>query len=468
MIGSFSALDCSATQDTNIGYAFDTLNVLSQDYMSQVPPRYTNYVDYNWMLFTNPKVKDLKLRFDVFDTEAGWDLLYVGSFETLSGNPVTGWRTYNLAGTGQESGVALRFYTDSTVIDRGFVIGDAAVRCGSSGASTTPIISATKRIDGFLLGTNDSVSFRFPTTPNYIYVTLWGQPVGSDFDLYQRGNGSMPTKNVYDRRSATTGQMESIQIPQGAYGSYHYVVVHSYSGGGSFSLRFSEAKGPPNSQLFTRKAGANFNANAGQITIMKDILRRGMRRFFGANEGQIVVTRTDFFNNTGSDCTNCGGSNCDICFRTETGFCGACCENGKIKLFRTAAGIDEWHTPAVLAHEFGHCPGGLPDEYQNHNSAAHGGVCGSDCRCGHSHMCNLIPNQNNWCIEADHKKDPHSHVCTPCSSSDCATNACVCADTNVSAWQNLLNAGKITHAQTTTPDNESYDGFDFGTLVEVP
>ena len=62
-------------------------------------------------------------------------------------------------------------------------------------------------------------------------------PQGVDFDIYVR-KGEQPTTEEYDYRGYTSEANEKIRIEGASPGDY-YVMVRSYQGNGSFTLKAS-------------------------------------------------------------------------------------------------------------------------------------------------------------------------------------------------------------------------------------
>ncbi len=83
-------------------------------------------------------------------------------------------------------------------------------------------------------------SFVLPTGVSSCTVTLDG-PANADFDLYVRKN-SVPTTGTYDFRAYTGSSDETLTMSSPSSGTY-YVLVKSYSGSGSFSIRESHSLG---------------------------------------------------------------------------------------------------------------------------------------------------------------------------------------------------------------------------------
>jgi hypothetical protein len=291
-----------------------------------------------------------------------------------------------------------------------------------------------------------------PGGPEDIFI--WTTGTGGDADLYVR-TGATPTKNIYNQRSALASTSnEAIRIVGNTSGATHFVAVTSYSGAASFALRFSRAK-PSN--IWSQRVGLAFPATSTQLTTIRSMVKQNMQKFFGASEGQIVISSATITNNIGDsagNCGNCAGGPCNVCIKATPpppppGL-AANCAAGLVTLFST-----EWNggttNPHTLAHEWGHCIVGFIDEYNLHPGCpAH-----ADELCGHSVMANIF--LNNYCSSLNHKSDtfPIGHVCSGCSNLGVCTNNCAnCQYILGSNWAAL--ASTVNVVETQTPDDANY------------
>lgn len=116
-------------------------------------------------------------------------------------------------------------------------VGDVEEPSGTEGGSeSTSIIElmVDTPVTGSLDATHDKKYYNiFIDSGEKLTITLDGPP-GVDFDLYVR-HGNLPTTSNYDVRGYTSSADETCTIPNPS-GEY-YIMVHSYSGSGSYTIR---------------------------------------------------------------------------------------------------------------------------------------------------------------------------------------------------------------------------------------
>ncbi|MCL2326687.1 MAG: hypothetical protein FWC40_09370 [Proteobacteria bacterium] len=411
-------------------------------------PHYINHLQHGRYIAGNSYIKQVGFWFESFNTEMYYDYFYCKRngiiWDALTGTPtMPRWLDIPLVGTLQTDSVEFRFQSDHSITRRGFLSTKARVCCGSGG--WVPIVMwPFVRYSGFLLGKNDVVDFIVGTAGGQLeQFVLWSNASsGNDFDVYIKC-GSRPTPTSYDFRGARAGSHEFLAIPTGNCSSAWFVVVHAFSGSGTFNL-VKQSHYP--SRYLILRAGTNFNANSAQMTHFATILREGARHFYGATEGSVLISGIHLYNS--NSCSNCGGAACNICFLSQNGgsvngapICAdaqVCNSSGYIRMYSNC-----WNRPSPafreLSHEFGHKYFCLRDEYQVNNGTMR-------YLCGHSIMAEpRAVAQNNFCYNANHKKDP----------SPGAPNTSLS-----SAWTQARNAGVTSHIPVETPDNYDYISFD--------
>ncbi|WP_049997330.1 S8 family serine peptidase [Halococcus sediminicola] len=118
--------------------------------------------------------------------------------------------------------------------------GDGGGGGGGGGDGGT---STSTSVDGSLSSSYDSKCWSYGFeygSPSQVVVEIDG-PANADFDLYANdGTGSCPTTGSYDYRSWTPDSQETITIDSPDTSSALYVLVDSYSGGGSYTLTITE------------------------------------------------------------------------------------------------------------------------------------------------------------------------------------------------------------------------------------
>lgn len=416
--------------------------------ISSATNSYQANLNHSWKIHANGNIAALELQTSVFNVPAPDFVSFSGqNFQGLFAPGTSFWK--NVAGV-IESGVNMQFVSDgnaSTVEQFNFDL--ARVWCGSPSPPVTPTLTQSLRHEGLLLGTGDTLFFQVVGGADDIFIWT-STSSGADIDLYVR-TGAPPTKNTYTQRSVGTSGNEAVRIQGSSAGQVHYVAVTSFSGAGSFALRFSRAKA---TEIRHQRIGTSFSATPAQLATIRSMVQANMLKFFGATEGQIVVASAAVSNmpNGLGGCT-CAGGACDVCITNTVGV--AYCF-GHVTLFSA-----EWDGSAgddddTLAHEWGHCILGFLDEYNNHNGV---GACAAhpDELCGHTVMARL--ETNNLCGPLGHKKNtfPTGHVCASCSTNGTCSNSCNSCQFNFGDNWSALQ-GRVNLVETLTPDNQDYFG----------
>lgn len=456
----FTPLTCTAcTSGTQtVSYDWSTSTTVPSDpncagTTGDPCPHYIpNYRQSRQIVF-NPHVQRFDFNFSFFETEMGYDYFrygnYGGSLTSLSGNPTLA--TFRSITTSSSAGfqavpAVFRFESDVIIGDEGIDVSAARVCCSNTGDTgySGRWVFPRDIVDGYLLGSWDVVKFRVLNSSATTNLMLVLQNDGSsDFEIYARCN-AQPTATAYSYKTIGTGGGDRVlPLANGACpaSSTWYIAVRSESGAGQFTLRAHDYFP---ADVHYQSVGIGFNASSSQVTGMMNAISQAARELYGATEGAQQVRYLEFFNNAGANCTNCNGSNCNICFRTCTGT-GSCCDAtyGWIALcqdYYTSSG-GQMHE---MVHRFtnGSGPGFLADEYA-------GG--GSTSLCGHSVLnANPFGDQNNLCFGFDHEADK-----TPGAGSTGRSSS--------HEWF-YANGGTPTQYLSShdTPDNYDYINFDFG------
>jgi hypothetical protein len=293
-------------------------------------------------------------------------------------------------------------------------------------------LDSKRRYYGVLLGSTDTVYLQFSaTSTNHYPIALWEDGGGGhDFDLYARC-GALPTPTQYDWIGFSGNDEEYIDVT-GCTGTV-YVAINSYNGAGPFSVIRGIHTQAAHSIL---RAGTEFSATPTEYSNLADTLQNAARHYYGSTEGEQIIAQIDLYNSGSCGSTSCGGSPCEICFRTAGGTANASCSgNGNMNVF-----VGYRFDPEGISHEFGHMKSCLGDEYVN----------GSQWQCGHSNMASPWGDNNNFCVDLDHKRDSLPGV-TP--------------TTYPSAMSQAVTAGRVVESQNTSLDNFDYIDFDFNGLV---
>jgi hypothetical protein len=344
------------------------------------------------------------------------------------------------------------FKTDYSVTNTGFSIGRARVCCSSTPNNNTIPIFENDRFQGILLGTNDVVYMRYyPPENRDVTIALWG--TGPDVDLYARC-GAMPTPTQWDFRGFSGDAQEFIHIieNQCTGGIPIYIAAHAYYIIGPQTFNLAVHHHDPGYHILGAVAKTMYNASAQDMDTWRNTLQLGARRFFGMTEGSIYMTTVDVRNNTG-DATGI------FLYSSSTGLAVVkydeylCDSTTHMNLYLPG---NPTLSPKVVAHEMGHMFGCMHDEYHNI------GPGNSQSHCGHSMMSNYFQSDmnNNLCF------------CNSWNGSVCALNmgdhyrdGTIAPNEIYPPNWNVIQTAPYVSVPTRTPDNFSYENFDFNRLV---
>lgn len=415
-------------------------------------PHYNNNIVTTHRISGNSNVRRVGLNFTRIDLENGFD--FVGYAQqpdplvTLTGNPPTGYR-YTTSRTGtdfQRDPLVFRFTSDSIISDEGATVANLAVSCDPAQATGNPsALQVGTRHTGVLISPEDFVDYAMPAPGAGINTSLvlWqAQPeLGDNFDIYMRCN-AYPTPTAYD--FATRGLAASQEYLLAGAGSCPapgtwYVTVHAYAGDGVYHLVAAHSY---TTQSHFIRVGFTWASTAGQRAGFAPTLAKALKLFWGATEGTQILYRAHMY--ATSDCTNCDGRDCDICYSMAPGT-GSCCTNiVTVNIFQSYL-----YSHEGIAHELGHrwlsqypTLHFIDDEY-----------VGSQDRCGHSMMGFPWGRMNNFCYGADHATDPAPSGTPPDSGDDC--------------WFEYEDNGFTPWQPSETPDNYDYVNHDFNNAVGV-
>ncbi len=409
-------------------------------------PNYTNNILDVQYIPANHYVEKMQVNVSSFDLETTYDTLtygYLGGGSaSLSGNSASGWYGYTTNG-GQ---FYVQLTTDGSITKPGVYLDQARVCCRDT-AGSTGSFSDLQLYHGLLLATDDTVylsNTSLAGSGDHIAIALWGD-AGDDIDIYVRCN-ALPTASSYDHASLSTDETEYIHVSSSyCSGGTIYVAVNSFAGSGQFRMLASEHQA---SNHFTLKAGTSFTADSGQRAAMHGMLEGGARLLWGATAGLFTVNYDSW--NTGN-CSDCGGSACDICMNLNSNTCityGSCGANGNPGTFTSISmNTTNWSSGNVathafiLAHEMGHLLLKLCDEYD-----------GSGANCGHSIMATLsITGLNSFCSWIDHETDRIPSTASATGFDD--------------VWTNLVNWSMTASTIPYSAPQTSYYDFDFNGAV---
>lgn len=375
-----------------------------------VCPYYSDNLDYKFYILGNSFTKSLKITYEKVETEPVHDRIYHGFDDTSSTHQLSG--TYgntevtqtrtNLSFQGEPQYV--RLVSDGSVSDEGAFAKNAKFSCFSAPSSLYKTLTFHRLYKGLLMATHDVIYTRINTSDSLHtggYSLHLHSPQSNDFDIYTKC-GSLPTPTNYDQASRSGDSDEYLYISPTACSTTLYVAIHSYNGTGSFDFYpFKNSS----YKVTNLRAGINFAPTTQQTTNITNTLEAGAKHFYGLTSGTHVIPKIDLYDNV--SCSNCGGQNCDICFKNTSGVAFA--TSTQITMFNQF-----FQSPRVLSHEFGHLLANLDDEYsetgQNPRTTA--------TACGHSMMGYYGTNVHSLCTSHNHKKNPQTGGTTSINTSN--------------------------------------------------
>jgi hypothetical protein len=418
-------------------------------------PHYINNIQHRRYVYGNPYTRDFGFNVAHFDTESGFDYLDYGpagqTLTRLTGAPTTGWRDFTL---NTLNGGTFYFRTDGSITRQGFALTEARVCCNTTENPNVPSIAVGTLATGALMGTNDTVYFKFTPPPtsstDHSTVVLYSTGGTNDFDLYVRC-GSKPTASTYDYVNRSGDSNEMVHIPANACSSDFYVAVYSYAGSGQFRAQVGRHRAKRHISNFA--IGTQYFATENELAQYRTLFRNGARMLYGSSEGAIFIESFSL-NNNGSCAPfgGCGSQQCLACLKNDTGYRS----NSPLCSGESAAGmmnIGKFNCDhECIAHELGHYYMCQPDEYTD--------VSGnSRSQCGHSNMANPWGSNNNYCTSTNHKKDKDPTV----------------GDTTLNnTWDNAATTSPpvVPFSFSGTPDNFDFQTHDFnnalGTVLGPP
>jgi hypothetical protein len=417
--------------------------------------RYINNLKHGRYFLASGRVREVMFHLASLDTEYNADILRLqqqGNWPfLLSGAIPSNWIWPVQQSHSQHTPIELEFVSNSAGSEPGFIFDQIGVCC--SGGPATPAFQMIpgERYTGVLQAADDVVYLRVPAGPSgtRLSLALWASTGTNDFDLYARC-GAPPTPSSFDLVGFSGNSQEQILSAANACtGSEWHIAVHSYSGSGQFSVVASYQKVP--NGVFVLKVGFEGTPTSTWKSQIRGVINQFLRFTYGVFEGQIFFDTCKFWVNTGVDCTNCGGSVCDVCLKSSPGTSTApICQPGSI--FITPA---NYFKPTLYAHEFGHKYLCLKDEYSPDGCDVTKSTCYLSC--GHSVMANPYTDQHNLCVRnfdsgfINHPRDikPGSPDITGQSS----------------GWTIAMTSGRLVFQPVQTPDNFSYLGHDFNDLL---
>lgn len=424
---------------------------------------YADNIDTIRLFVGNRYVRGLRLHHAYFNTEPTFDPLTFwhadGPSTLVRSGPINSGSSpgyFEVPGTGNlrtsRTPVLLEFSSDFSNGRQGFVFDDLQVCCAGSQAPT-PVANATwgRRHEGALLGTGDVVYFKLSAAPSAAYaihLPFWAiSPVSPTLPLSMHVRcGALPTASTYDFASSTASRWGYLRVPYQSWcGTSWYVAISSDGGSGTFSFVPSLAKVGEEKTL---RVGIEFNATTTEMETLGFTLVDAARRYYGATEGQQMVTRFDVYNNRGANCAYCPSwpNACDVCWEVQN--TQASRVYGHYKMY--IRHDDAVYGSYIISHELGHLIGWLDDEYC---SPSDPDCSPAGCKfCGHGLM--GLAHGNNLCDDSNHKEDiaPNDQ----CSMGSGPT---------ISSWSALSANSKIAFIPNETPDNFDYLNHNFSDAI---
>jgi hypothetical protein len=441
--------------------------------------QYNNFMNNVTFISGNEYIESFGFHVNSFSMERNYDYLsvYANAPQILTGGPsygnnIAGWYDFraDMGGSLPTTYMNLMFNSDYSVSDTGVFLDQAEVCTNNPGKTLYnaegPLVPYY-RTSGVLLGTGDVAYFNVPVgsaksgdtcSSAHDTFAMWGGPNGGpngvDFDLYVRCN-AQPTNTQWDYRGFSSDPQEFIHATTDTCpcGSYWHVAVQSFRGAGWFNL-VNHKHYASEHRSEARVYAVTFHPpipNA-QLNAYATEMSRGVKHFFGANEGARYWDGVGLYQATNTlyqeiniyaDVNN-GRPNSDRC-ASGSWYCflGGLCE---LYLY------NNWFDGPTLSHELGHHLNCLDDEYDNPSQ---------DILCGHSIMASQFYTNSNYCWCTNQQGNmcasgygDHGRDTTPLYMTSVQTGA---------AWSNLASRAPYQPI-TMTPDNYDYTQFDFDGL----
>ncbi|MHA1866551.1 MAG: pre-peptidase C-terminal domain-containing protein [Candidatus Heimdallarchaeaceae archaeon] len=204
-----------------------------ETYILESSHPYSNNYDHTWTI-TKPGATSIKVHFTYIEVETNYDYLYVYDYAGNTLHKLTG--TYSSGGWSAVSNgdtIKIRLVTDYSVTKWGFKIDLIEYEGGSGGSTGGGALNNGQTVTSSLSATGDSEMWYIDVDANAISMHSVLTCGSVDFDLYGR-LGAEPTTSTYDWRGYTSGG-EDVTYDNPGEGRW-YIMVHSYSGSGSYDL----------------------------------------------------------------------------------------------------------------------------------------------------------------------------------------------------------------------------------------
>jgi hypothetical protein len=372
----------------------------------------------------------------------------------------------------QFPGAFLRFRTNRDLQAAGWTFGSVTVTSGSPVFSELTI-QPYDRITALLMDTDDLIDMRLQgRSDGTVTLALWPYQRTHDIVLWARCN-ALPTGSAFDFRAATAnpggyGRPVVMELPRGQCAQGTWFVTITSVAPTPMMVNMTVGLHNPD-RVRNLKVGVAFAATATQMTTIRQVLEDAAWHLYGATMGASLVRRYDVYGTSACDDGwpydeyACGGGGCDICIQDEVG--GSNCNaegRNRIDLYG-----DDWFGN-TLAHEMGHCPLDMRDEYTvPADSCPFTGARAMDL-CGRTIMGQYrVDNIHSLCTAITHRTVGEN--CSP------APTGCVAIPgpdsfecnghrnwTNEPAgWDDLYSSGAVvvTHPTWRDPDNHDYQNY---------
>ena len=415
---------------------------------------YENNIDNVRMFLASANVSGLRVFYDHFETEPGYDFVSMQQSSTMhyftGVQAANSWTQIAITSPLQWFPMTIRFKADISIRQRGFLFNKVQVCCSPNPAYVSQTVALGVRQTGVLQGLGDVVYLRISDPPigQIANLMLWSLP-GRNFDLKVRCD-AFPTPTNYDASATTLDEDEMLQVPRlGCSTGLIYVAV--YNAGnvtGQFNFIASRMKTSMLKDITVGLEGPFPTAT--QLSAMKKAVVNSAKRYFGATEGQHFIRSISWLQNTGTNCTNCGSSRCDVCIKSGTiraeNVGGPCA--GWIKIDQNAILGEK-----ILNHEWGHRYFCVRDEYKEKP----GSICPL---CGHTIMNGPVGiSLNDFCIDTEtfvsHHRDGQQDL------SDCTGNV------YHASWQDAPSGANLVFTPHLTPDPFNYVRHSFNDLIQT-
>lgn len=279
---------------------------------------YGGFMDTNWLFLMSHRMAAFRPTFTTFKTESGFDFLSIGA-ETITGNmgPHTGNWVVPTSGTDP---VAMRWRTDSSVEDIGFVLATLQAFCSDTTTVEFKTIGVNTGVDGIMLNAKDDAyaTFTVPAQRQaFVNVDVMGG-ASMDLDLFAQDvtGGAKPfgsnsnDSDFFAIGGSVTGEL--LHIPASTSARQVTLRINAFSGSGRYRV-FIATPAANLGETVEIAYEDNISFGSAADTRGRDAYRAARAWMLAATDGQYAIT-----------CATGTGACTDVDIETDLGDFFAC------------------------------------------------------------------------------------------------------------------------------------------------